>query len=213
MCRRPGHRRHRDRSGRAVDGDGAAITRSIHRLDAGRGARRQKPGERFPVIRRAIGEPEPVTTGLGERPPGEAAELGRRSRVGAANLAVEAAQAAEAGGDRDLRKRQARFVEQLLGGLHAAGQRHLDGRRAEMLHEQPAQVTRGHAEPIGEHIDALPIERAVADQPQRPRHHARGAEPRRRAGRGFRAAAQARSEAGRFSGGRSWVIADVVIVR
>ena len=117
------------------------------------------------------------------------------------------------GGERDLRDRQVRFVEQLLREVHAPGQRHLDRRRAEMLQEQPPQVPRGDAEPIGEGIDAVAIERAFADQPQAARHHARRAGPGRRARRRFGPAAQARPEAGGLRGRGGRVVADVFVLR
>jgi hypothetical protein len=225
--RRSRHRRDRDRPRLAIDGDGAAIPGSVHGLDARRGARRQERDERLPVVRRAVAEAKPVTVRLRDRPlrppplarcgassgeAGEPAQLRRCSCVGASHLAVEPAQAAKAGRDRHLREWQLRLVEQLLCRLHAARQRDVDGRGAEVLHEEPAQVPRGHAQAIRESIDALAVERAITNQPQRAGHDARGAEPCRRAGRRLGTATQAGPEAGGFSGGSGRVVADVLIL-
>jgi hypothetical protein len=51
---RAGHRRHRDRAHEAARQYGALISGRIDSLHAGRGARRQEPGYRRPVVRRPI---------------------------------------------------------------------------------------------------------------------------------------------------------------
>ena len=57
------------------------------------------------------------------------------------------------------------------------------------------------------------IERAVADETQRPRHDARRARPRRRGRRGLGTAAKARPEPGRLRGRGGRVVADVLVFR
>jgi hypothetical protein len=57
-------------------------------------------------------------------------------------------------------------VDQVLGEQHAAGLRHGDRRGAEMLLEQPAQLTAADAQPLGElfHTGLALVERAFGDQ-------------------------------------------------
>ena len=69
--------------------------------------------------------------------------------------------------DATLVEGERRLVEQLLREVHAPRERHLERRRAEVLQEQAPQMARGDAEPIGQLVDAVRVERALADQPQR----------------------------------------------
>ena len=79
-------------------------------------------------------------------------------------MTVEASDAAEAGRDRHVMNRQRRFVEQLLRKVRAAGQRDLEGRGAEMLEEQSAEMAGRDAQPLGERFDPVRVQRTGADQ-------------------------------------------------
>src|SRR6516225_1601243 len=83
-----------------------------------------------------------------------------------------------------------------------------------MLEEQPAQVSGGHAQPVGQSLDAAglsPANRALANQPERSRYEPRRAHPGRRAGGRFRPTAKAGAEPGRFGGGGGRKVADVLV--
>src|SRR5262249_47612493 len=142
-------------------------------------------------------------------------ELGRRPAVGTADLAVEPPQAAEAGSDRNLVEWQRGLVGELFCEVHAARQRDLERRRAEMVDEEAAEMARGHAESIGEPIDvavldlARSTERAFADETQRPRHETGCPEPGGRSRRRLGTTPETGTEAGRFSGSGGRIVADV----
>src|SRR5947209_1653318 len=55
-------------------------------------------------------------------------------------------------------------------------------------------MTAGDAQPIGQPLNTVVIESALADQPQPAGHESGSTEPRGRAGRRFRPAAKARAE-------------------
>jgi hypothetical protein len=78
-----------------------------------------------------------------------------------------------------------------------------------MLLEQPVEMAAADAQAFRQRIEPLAIERAVADQP----HRAMDGRPRTlpgwRKGRGFRPAAQARSETCRFGGRRRGIEGDM----
>ena len=122
------------------------------------------------------------------------AKLGRRRVEGRADGVVEAAQAREAGGVRDLGHRQRGLLEELAREVGALGERDREGRRPEVLVEEPPQVARGHAEALGERVDARLVQRALVDEAERARHGRRRPERGRRPGRRVRPAAQARPE-------------------
>ena len=173
----------------------------------------RKPITCGPVVGRPVGEAEAITVRTVRSLARELAQLGWCSRKSPADLAVQAAQAAESGRERDLRDRQPCFVDQFLGEVDPPGERDLERRRAKMLHEQPAQVPRRHAEAIGQLLDAFAIERAFADETQPARHHARRARPGRRGGRRLGPAAEAGTESGRLRGRGGRVVADVLVLR
>ena len=109
---------------------------------------------------------------------------------------VEAPDAAEAGGERDLGHRQARLVDELLGEQHAPRLRHRDRRGAEMLLEQAAQLPLADAQPRGQRVDArlVAVERAFRDQREAARHRVGGAAPGAEVRRRLGPAAQAGPE-------------------
>src|SRR5262249_50895381 len=142
---------------------------------------------RVPVVRRPVRELEPVAIRCRRIPFfRETPELGWRSAVRPADLTVESPQAAEAGGIRHLMERQRRLVEKLLREVDSAREGDLERGRAQVLDEEAAEMTRGHAQSICEVIDVAVLElagaaqRAVPDQPERARNEARRAEPGRR---------------------------------
>src|SRR5205807_982549 len=77
--------------------------------------------------------------------------------------------------------------------MRAACLRDRAGRRAEVLEKQAAQMPRADSQTICEAFDAVLVETALLDQPQRARHRGRGAEPGWRPRSAFRPAAQART--------------------
>jgi len=82
-------------------------------------------------------------------------------------------------------------VDQLLGQQDPPRLRHRDRRRPDMLAEQPPQLPRADAEPVGKALDIGLVESAGFDQGERAGHGVAGAAPEREIGRGFRPAAQA----------------------
>src|SRR5690606_29174361 len=84
---------------------------------------------------------------------------------------------------------------------------------AELREEDAPQVPAGDPEARGERIDPRPVHAAVLDQTRRGAREARRRVDRRIAGCELRAAAQARSEAGRFRGGRAREEAAVLALR
>ena len=108
---------------------------------------------------------------------------------------VEAANAAEAGGERYLGHRQPRLMNKLLGQKNAARLRDGHRRRAEMLAEQTTQLPFAEAKAPGQCIDIGLIQRAVLDQAERARDRVRRAAPRAEIRRRLRPAAQAGAEA------------------
>ena len=205
---------HVDDAVRAVDRDRPAITPRVDELDAGRRPRAQEREHRRPVIGWTVGEAEAIALRIGDdanarQPP----QLGRRTRVGAPHLAVEAPDAAEARRVRHLAEGQGRLVEELLGEMEAPRVRDVDRRRAQMLEEEAPQMAGGHAGTRGQRVDARLVERSFADQPQRARDDRRRAEPRRRPGRGFGTAAQTGAVARRLGGSGGRKIADVIVFR
>jgi hypothetical protein len=114
--------------------------------------------------------------------------------VGGAERVVEAAYAAETGGEGDLRQWHARVVEQTLCGLHPAGRSEFARGGASMAKKQPQQVPRPDAQLLGKLAHRAAIEKALLDQAHAACDRRRRAVPGRAARRGFGAAAQARAE-------------------
>ena len=90
-----------------------------------------------------------------------------------------------------------------LNGATALGLGDRDGRCAEVLGEEPSQVTLADSEAARENVDGAFIEGALADQPNGARDRCRRALPGGRPWRRFRAAAQAWPEAGLLGGRRA----------
>lgn len=63
---------------------------------------------------------------------------------------MKTADAAEAGGEGNVRHGHAGLVDELFGKQHAPGLGHGDGRRAEVLKEQSSELAFAHPEPFGE---------------------------------------------------------------
>ena len=104
---------------------------------------------------------------------------------------------------RDLRQRQPRFADQLLGGQKAPVGR--DGLRsgADMRKEEPPELPLAHAEAGGELVELAFVERPFLDEAQGTRNAGGRARPGWRAGRRFRPAAQAGTKPCRFGCGRA----------
>ncbi len=83
---------------------------------------------------------------------------------------IEAAQAVEAGSERDLGDRQGGFGQQLLGQQQPMRAVHLDRRGTQLLHELPLQLARAHAHRIGQRLHRLRLQRAVGNHRQRTLH-------------------------------------------
>jgi len=118
-------------------------------------------------------------------------ERGRRAPVNSGKYCVEAAQAAEARGERNLGHCQVRIVDHTLGALDPCRLGDLGRRGADMLLEQPRQVSRANAEPRGEGFDARVVERAFIDEAHRPLNGGERPFPGRREGRRLGPAAEA----------------------
>ena len=67
----------------------------------------------------------------------------------------------------DIGHREIRLVEEPLGALNAQRSRDLGWRRAEMLGEEPREVSRSDAHSLRERLGVRAIESAALDQPQR----------------------------------------------
>ena len=203
-----------DRSVPPLEGDGPPVAPRLDRLDPNGGARSQEAEDGLPVIGRAIGETEPVALGVGHRlGMGAPPELGRSARVGAPHLAVEAADAAEARRERDPMNGERRLVEQPLGEVHATSEGHVDGRRAEMLQEEAAQMAGSDAQAVRQPLHPALVERPVADEAEGAGHETGGAEPGRRPRGRFGPAAQTGTVSGRTRRGRGRKVAHVLVLR
>ena len=104
--------------------------------------------------------------------------------------------AGEAGTLRHQRERKIAAVDQALGALHAQRQCDLQRRGIEVLGEQPRQMPRADAEPVGQRRDIAAVECAGFDQRQRALDGRPGALPCRAERRRLGTAAQAGPEAG-----------------
>src|SRR6185437_2839756 len=162
--------------------------------EAGHGPRREMTQHRLPVVGRAVAQPERDAS-LGRRARRPSPQRAGRAAEELAEGLVEAADAAEAGGQRHLAKRHARLVDELFGEEHAPRLRHRHRRGAQMLVEQAPELAPADAEPLGQRLDAgVGVERAVGHERQRARHRVRAAAPEGEVGRGLRPAAQAGPE-------------------
>src|SRR5215468_7853652 len=98
-----------------VERDSALIAIRFYNLDSGRGPRREKFQQCFPVKWRAEAQTKQVFIFLElGREVRQLADLSRRAVVSFLKGAVETAHAAKAGGKRDLSHRQIGLVDQLL---------------------------------------------------------------------------------------------------
>ncbi len=97
--------------------------------------------------------------------------------------------------------------------MQALGVCNGQGRSADVLREQPAQVPARYAEAIREMLDVAVIEHAVGNQTQAAPHGGRSAVPCGCARRTFRAASQARTVAGLAGGSGARKKADVFAFR
>jgi hypothetical protein len=92
------------------------------------------------------------------------ANFHRGSRVRASDVVVEAAQTPEAGREGDISDGKRRFIEQPLGEMRAAGEGYVERRGSQVLQEEATQMSTGDPEPIGQLLDALVVDGAVADE-------------------------------------------------
>jgi len=182
-------------AGRAHRSGVAVLVDGLH---AGHGACGQKVTHLRPVIGRTQRQPQHDVGAFGGREPRTtlAAQLARRTPVGATERGIEATHAAEPGGKRDLRDRQVGLVEQTLGEMQAARLREHDGRCPHMTHEQAMQMARTQPHACGKLCHRDLVQHAVLDHAQRATHHCRRAQPGRRPRGGLGPTTQARPEAG-----------------
>jgi hypothetical protein len=185
-----------------TDAHGAAVDPVLDPLDARGGAAGEEAEHRGPRQRRPVGQADDELAGrrrVAAPPP----QLGRRGAEGRADRVVELPQAAEPGSERELGHGQIRLVQEPPREVHAPRARHLCRRGAQVLHEEAPELPLAQPETCRERRRVVALERPRFDQPQRPRHHRRRPIPGRRAGSGFRPAAQARAEARLLGGGRA----------
>jgi len=180
----------------------------VDAFDARQRARGQEVADLCPVVRRPVGEAKHHFVARAIVPT-LTAQLAGRAPVGRVERVVEAPDAAEARGQRDLGHGQRRLVQQALREVQPARLGDDDRGGTDVLNEQAMQVPRADPDARGERADGRLVQRAVVDQLQRPPHHGRGAEPGRRARRRLRPAAQARPVAGLGGGGGGRVVTDV----
>jgi hypothetical protein len=141
----------------------------------------------------------------GGRRDGEAApQLAGRALVEGKEGVVEAADAAEARGHGDRGHGQTRVMQELFGEEHAAGLRNCQGRCADVLIEEAAELTLANAESFGEPFDGGTgtVECALRDTRHGTADGAGGAAPRGRLRRNLRTAAQAGAKAGLLGSSR-----------
>ena len=134
-----------------------------HALDARQrafGQERQHPRE---IQRRPIAQPQRQRAARRFR--ALSADGGRRHAATFAERGVEAAQAVEAGRERDLRHRQRCLRQQLFRQQHAPRGVHDDRRRAGARHEQAAQLPAAHADAFGEVFDRAVLQDAFRISP------------------------------------------------
>src|SRR5437868_12141129 len=198
----------------ASQGDGSGITAFIDTLHAGHRASRQEIANVSPVIGRSERELERYFIGVVH---GAAAlmpaQLAWRALVCLLESVIEAAQAAETGGQRDLSDRQSGIVEQPFREMQPACLRHRDRRGAHVLSEQTMQMARPDADAGRQFVHRYLVQRSFLDQPQRAAHHCRGAEPRRSSRRRFRSTAKARAKASLRGSCCSGVVTNVAALR
>ena len=125
---------------------------------------------------------------------------------------VEATDAAEAGGERNIGHGQIGLVDELLGEENAARLRHRDRCSAEVLLEETSQLAPRQTKGLGQHFNITIVEGARLDQRQRPRHRGRAAMPNGDVWRELGPASQAGPKTGRLGGGGGEVVADVLPV-
>ena len=92
---------------------------------------------------------------------------------------IEPAQAAESSSQRDFRHGHSRLLNKLLGKKHAPSLGHRDGRRSEMLKEQPAELAFAQAETSRQlfNAGAAAIKRTIIDESQRAGDRVRSSTP------------------------------------
>ncbi len=192
-----------DGAGGSIERDGAAIGGLLDDFDAGDGAGAEVGEHRLPIVGRAVAEAEgDAGVGCGSCG-GLAAEGAGRAVEEVVEGFVEAAEAAESGGQRDFGHGHAGFVDELLGEEDAAGLGDRDGRGAEMLVEEAAELALAEAEAGGEGFDGggRAVEGAVGDEGECAGDGIRSAAPGGELGCGLGPAAEAGTEAGFLRGG------------
>ena len=124
-----------------LQGNDTAIAALFHYFHAGSRARGQEVKQAVPTERRPKTQLEAVLV-LRQRFgfAGQLAEMGGGAAVGFLERSIEAADAAEPGGQRHFPHRQVALVNQFLGELQAPGLRHRDRAGAQMLQEQSPQM-------------------------------------------------------------------------
>ena len=159
--------------------------------------------------RRAYGQPELEGAALGVLA-ASAAQLGRRRGVDLADRLVELTHAAEPGREGDVGRTEVGGLEQHPRGLGALGPRQRERAGAELLGEEPREVTGRVPDVAGEAVDALAVDHAVTDQPHRAAGGVGGDVPVGAARGGVGEAPLAGAEAGRLGGRGGRVERDVV---
>ena len=145
-----------------------------HLLDPGHSASRQEAQQGGAVERCAVRQPQEQRArfrGGGGRggaglpaPPRPPPHLGRRQGEHRPHGVVELTQAGEAGREGDVVERYGGRFDQQSRRLGALGSRKVEGSRAELLREQPAQVARAVGESPREAVDAFAVDDAIGDE-------------------------------------------------
>ncbi len=210
-----GDARHLDDARGSIDGNRPSIAGFFDRFHTGYRVSSEKAEHRVPIVRGAIGQPEPIAPGIGrgDPPSSPPPQLGGSSAERTADLGVEPAEASESRCERHLVEAERGLVEELLGEMNAARERDLERRRADVLSEEPAQMAARDPEAVRQPFDSLAVQSTLADEPQRAGNDPRRSVPGGRSGSGFGPAAQTGAETRGFRGGRRRKIPHVLVLR
>ena len=190
--------------GRQRDGRSAVLERQhapigppVELLQAADRSRAEERDQPLAVERLSRGEPQRDDPGPARRTArtGAAAQLGRRARVDGAHRVVELPHAAESRAERDLREREIRRLDERARRLRAMGAGERQRAGADLRDEDPVQVALGVAELPREAADAVAIDDAVGDEPERAARDVRAPIPGGRSRSGVRIAALAGAKA------------------
>ena len=148
----------------------ALVGLAVPQLDTGDRTGTEVLEQLDPGKRSTHGQANRDGTGLitGSAPPGPLAQIARGGGEHFANGVVELAHTAEPGGEGDVGHRQIRRLDQDPRGLGTLRPGERQGPGAELVGQQPVEVTAAVAEMLGQPRHALTVDETVGDQAHRP---------------------------------------------